>query len=142
MPLRTGGRVIGTLHANSARPAAFAEEQLRSLQVLADHAAGAVEQARLREALTDQARLDGALKTGRLLAHELNNQLAVPGRLRGAAGRTAGRRGGEMAREILTAAQDMAALVDRLGRIGRFEETDIGGGPMLDLDAASGEPPA
>ena len=35
------------------------------------------------------------------------------------------------------AAHEVAGLVERLQRIVRFEETDLGGGPMLDLDAAS-----
>jgi hypothetical protein len=48
VPLRAGGRVIGTLHADASRPNAFRAAQLRPLQVLADHAGGAVEQARLR----------------------------------------------------------------------------------------------
>jgi signal transduction histidine kinase len=47
VPLRSRGRVIGTLHADSHRVDAFSPDLLLPLQVLADHAGGAVEQARL-----------------------------------------------------------------------------------------------
>ncbi|HEY8745579.1 MAG TPA: GAF domain-containing protein, partial [Chloroflexota bacterium] len=49
VPLRAGGRVIGSLHADARQPHAFRTAQLRPLQVLADHAGGAVDQARWRE---------------------------------------------------------------------------------------------
>jgi len=48
VPLRAGERSIGTLHADSEQTAAFNESLLVPLQVLADHAAGAVQQAQLR----------------------------------------------------------------------------------------------
>lgn len=56
VPLRAGNRSIGTLHADAAQPAAFRAAQLVPLQVLADHAAGAVEQAQLREEATERLR--------------------------------------------------------------------------------------
>lgn len=49
VPLRAAGRTIGTVHADSKRPNAFRTPQLGPLQLLADYAAGSVEQARLRE---------------------------------------------------------------------------------------------
>jgi signal transduction histidine kinase len=47
VPLHLRGQVIGTLHADSRRADAFSPDLLLPLQVLADHAGGAVEQARL-----------------------------------------------------------------------------------------------
>ena len=49
VPLRAAGRTVGTVHADSRRPQAFRPQQLGPLQMLADYAAGAIEQARLRE---------------------------------------------------------------------------------------------
>lgn len=54
LPLRASGRVVGSLHADARRPNAFREDQLLPLQMLADNAGGAVEQARLRAAETAQ----------------------------------------------------------------------------------------
>lgn len=50
VPLRTQRGLIGTLHANAPRPHAFQARQLIPLQFLADHAAAAVERARLSAA--------------------------------------------------------------------------------------------
>ena len=83
-------------------------------------------------------RLDGAVKTARLVAHELNNKLAY----------TLGY--GELLIDVLTedepkryaqamtrGAADAAAIVDRLQRLIRFEERDYASGmPMLDLEAS------
>lgn len=56
VPLRGGGRIIGTLHADSRESRAFANEQLPPLQVLADHAGGAIEQVRLLAEATNRLR--------------------------------------------------------------------------------------
>jgi hypothetical protein len=104
----------------------------------------------LHAALSDRARLDGAVKTARLVAHAVNNQLAFITGYAGlllddfegdGAGLTDGQ--AEMLRQVLSAAENAAAMIARLQRIARFEETDHGGGPMLDLEAAtdaSGKP--
>jgi PAS domain S-box-containing protein len=47
VPLRAGGELIGTLHADAHRPHAFPDALLMPMQVLADHAGGAVAQAHL-----------------------------------------------------------------------------------------------
>ncbi|MCL4542992.1 MAG: ATP-binding protein [Chloroflexi bacterium] len=49
VPLRVGGQVIGSLHADARRPRAFSRALLLPLQILADHAAGAVARAQLSE---------------------------------------------------------------------------------------------
>jgi PAS domain-containing protein len=95
----------------------------------------------LRTAVAEQARLDGAVKTARSFAHLINNELAV---LTGYAEVFPSLRPdrAELAMKgMAKAAHEVAQLVERLQRIVRFEETDLGGGPMLDLDAASKLPP-
>ena len=91
----------------------------------------------LHTAIAGRARLDGAVKTSRLLAHEINNQLAL---LVGYGTLLTGQVDGEVADTIATmvdAAEQIAELVHRLQGIVRFEETDLGGGPMLDLERAT-----
>ena len=91
----------------------------------------------LHAAIAGRARLDGAVKTSRLLAHEINNQLAL---LIGYGTLLNGQIEGELGETIATmvgAAEQIAELVQRLQGIVRFEETDLGGGPMLDLDKAT-----
>ena len=56
VPLRAGDRSIGTLHADSQQTNAFNESLLVPLQVLADHAAGAVQQAQLRTEAAERLR--------------------------------------------------------------------------------------
>jgi len=56
VPLRAAGRTIGTVHADSRRPNAFRPQQLGPLQMLADYAAGTIEQARLREQAAERLR--------------------------------------------------------------------------------------
>jgi nitrogen-specific signal transduction histidine kinase len=91
----------------------------------------------LHTAIAGRARLDGAVKTSRLLAHEINNQLAL---LVGYGTLLTGQVEGEVSESIATmvaAAEQIAELVHRLQGIVRFEETDLGGGPMLDLERAT-----
>jgi len=92
----------------------------------------------VRAAEVERAQLDGAVKTARLVAHEINNQLqlvtAYGGLLLDGGGLDDPNL--DMLRHMVAAADRMAALLERLQRITRFEETDIGGGPMLDLNAA------
>lgn len=92
----------------------------------------------VRAAEVERAQLDGAVKTARLVTHEINNQLqlvtAYGGLLQDGGGLSGPNL--DMLRHMIAAADRMAALLERLQRITRFEETDIGGGPMLDLNAA------
>jgi PAS domain-containing protein len=92
----------------------------------------------LHNAISERARLDGAVKTARLITHELNNKLTavtanadlllsdVEGEAR------------QFAEEIMRGAEDAAEIVARLNQIVKFEETDLGlGEPVLDLKAAT-----
>jgi GAF domain-containing protein len=91
----------------------------------------------LRATIGRNAQLDGAIKTARRVAHELNNALtfvAGYGELLPAlvpAGDAS-----EMASEMAQAALEAAEIVHRLQRIVRFEERESPVGPMLDLEAA------
>jgi nitrogen-specific signal transduction histidine kinase len=91
----------------------------------------------LHDAIAESARLDGAIKTARLVAHQLNNQLSP---VRGYSELLADMLTGEprsFAQRIARAADASSATVARLQRIIKFEETDAGGYTMLDLDAAA-----
>ena len=91
----------------------------------------------LHQAIEERARLDGAVKTARLVAHALNNRLSfilgygtlLPELVTGEPA--------AMARQMASAAEEAAALVHRLQGIVRFEEAPTPAGPMLDLEAAS-----
>jgi signal transduction histidine kinase len=86
---------------------------------------------------TEEARLDAAVKTARLVAHEVNNRLVpLAGYGRMLETRLEGKEG-EMASRIRTAAWELAALAERLRAIVRFEEVDTPAGPVLDLEAAT-----
>ncbi|HEY3081710.1 MAG TPA: histidine kinase N-terminal 7TM domain-containing protein [Chloroflexota bacterium] len=90
----------------------------------------------LHAAIAERGRLDGAVKTARLVAHELNNKLALLtgyGELLPRASPADARR---FAEKLLEGALEAAAIVARLQRIVRFEETEADQ-PMLDLDAAT-----
>lgn len=91
----------------------------------------------LTAALEQRARLDGAVKTIRLVAHELNNALTF---LTGYGDMLLSETSGqarEIAGEMADAAARAAAIVDRLQQITRFAEIDRGAGAMLDLNAAT-----
>ncbi len=95
----------------------------------------------MHRTITDHARLDGAVKTARTLAHEINNRMTfltgygdlLPLLVQGEAA--------DMAREMAQAAREVADLTTRLQSIVRFAETDVGGGAMLDLNASIDPPP-
>jgi PAS domain S-box-containing protein len=91
----------------------------------------------LHDAIAESGRLDGAIKTARLVAHQLNNQLSP---VRGYSELIVDITDGDartFAQRILRAADNATDTVGRLQRIIRFEETDAGGYTMLDLDAAA-----
>jgi GAF domain-containing protein len=91
----------------------------------------------LQDAIAERARLDGAVKTARLVAHELNTKLAI---VVGNADMLRERLVGEereQAEDVLAGAEEAAAIVARLQRMIRFEETEMAGIAMLDLEAAT-----
>jgi PAS domain S-box-containing protein len=92
----------------------------------------------LHDALVERGRLDGAIKTARLVAHELNNQLSL---LTGYGELLADEGEGdtaEFARGIVRGARASVDTIARLQRIIRFEEVDGGADyPMLDLEAST-----
>ncbi|HEY3080889.1 MAG TPA: GAF domain-containing protein [Chloroflexota bacterium] len=91
----------------------------------------------LEDAIAERARLDGAVKTARLVAHQLNTKLAIV--LGNAEMLRADLDGAdaELADDVLQGADDAARIVARLQRLIRFEETEMAGIAMLDLDAAT-----
>jgi PAS domain S-box-containing protein len=91
----------------------------------------------LHAAIAERSRLDGAVKTARLVAHELNNKLAL---VRGYAEVLPDASPADaawLAARLVRGAEEAAAIVARLQRIVRFEETATPVGPALDLDAAT-----
>ncbi len=89
VPVKSGERVIAILNAQSSRPAAFNQDDLRTFQAIAAHLGVVMENARLYEAEREQRKLleqsqaqlvqsEKLAATGRLaasLAHEINNPL-------------------------------------------------------------------
>jgi GAF domain-containing protein len=91
----------------------------------------------LQDAIAERARLDGAVKTARLVAHELNTKLAI---VVGNADMLREQLVGEereQAEDVLFGAEEAAAIVARLQRLIRYEETQMAGIAMLDLEAAT-----
>jgi len=58
IPLKIGLRVVGVMTAYRPLPQDFSDDDLRLLQLMADHAAIAIENARLHNLVDQQARLD------------------------------------------------------------------------------------
>jgi PAS domain-containing protein len=91
----------------------------------------------LRSTIARNAQLDGAIKTARRVAHELNNALTfLAGYGELLPGLVPPGDAAEMANEMAQAATEAGQIVLRLQRIVRFEETESPVGPMLDLEAA------
>ena len=89
------------------------------------------------ELAASHARLDGALKTINLVAHEVGNALSLvqgygdllPALVEGEAA--------EMAHEMSEGARRVGVVLGRLQQVVRFEETKVGGVAVLDLEAAT-----
>jgi GAF domain-containing protein len=78
VPLQLADQPIGTLTVSDQNPArGFGPHDVAVLELLAGHAALAIERARLLQREREAARLQGAIETARGLAHELNQPLAV-----------------------------------------------------------------
>jgi PAS fold len=94
----------------------------------------------LYDGIAERARLEGAVKTARRVAHELNNQLALAVGYGELLTTMLGQGGDEpawLAGKMHLGAVQAARTVSRLGRIIRFEESEFGGQVMLDLDRAT-----
>lgn len=93
----------------------------------------------LHQALTERARLDGAVKTARLVAHQLNNKLGSTlgygMLLREAPG---GPSAARYAQAVIQSAEEAAEIVRQLQQLTRFEEVATPlGVPMRDLEAST-----
>jgi signal transduction histidine kinase len=87
-------------------------------------------------AITAVARLDAAVKTARRVTHEMGNALAPAlgyGELLPSAPPT---QTTKLAGEIVRSVDRAAGVLERLRRIERYAEVELGGDRMLDLDAA------
>jgi PAS domain S-box-containing protein len=96
----------------------------------------------LETSIEGRALFEGSFKTARLVAHELGNDLSLVLGYCEFLAETLEGSNREMARLAVVGAQDAGTVLSRLQRIVRFEQTDQGGGLMLDLDAASRPSPS
>jgi PAS domain-containing protein len=94
----------------------------------------------LHDVIATRARLDGAVKTARRVAHELNNQLSCIGVYSHLLADSVDGEAGEFVEEVVKSADEAAAIVARLQKLMRFEETEVAGLSMLDLTAATDPP--
>ncbi len=130
-PLLHEGKLLGAVAVGTRSPGVqYLAEDVEVLEVLATTAAATLSS-------LERARLQGVLLAARTVEHELNNQLALtvgyaellaqdpalPAELR------------EPALEALRGAQEAARTIERLRRITKLEETDIGSpdGRIVDL---------
>ena len=96
----------------------------------------------LHDAIAQRAQLDGAIKTVRRVAHDLGNTLSLVVGYGDVLPPIAEPEVAEITTAMVNGATRAAAILEQLQRIARFAETDKGGGPMLDLEAATGTPSA
>ncbi|HEY3078782.1 MAG TPA: PAS domain-containing protein [Chloroflexota bacterium] len=90
------------------------------------------------DVIETRARLDGAIKTARLVAHELNNRLTSLTGLGGMLAESDDPPIANLAQRVVDTATEVGELVSRLQELKRFAETTSGvGSPMLDLDRAT-----
>jgi hypothetical protein len=90
------------------------------------------------DVIETRARLDGAIKTARLVAHELNNRLTSLTGLGGMLAESDDAAIADVAQRVVDSATEVGELVSRLQELKRFAETTSeAGSPMLDLDSAT-----
>ncbi|MGI8913330.1 MAG: PAS domain S-box protein [Chloroflexota bacterium] len=119
VPLRAAGSVIGTLHADASRPHAFTEGLLAPLQVLADHAGGAVARARLAEAeRLAQEQLVVALRNSGTVAFSFDQEGRIDSMVGDALGLTGWTAEELMGRSVMLLA-DPADEAERYARLQR-----------------------
>jgi len=136
-PITDGGEVIGVFSANVPVTREPDPEFLAVLRLIAEQAAGAVARERLRLAEREAALLEGAAKTARALAHQMNQPLALLTGYSDLIGSLPPAEAATAAAEMADALRELGDLTARLLRIVRFEETQSPVGPMLDLGAAT-----
>jgi PAS domain-containing protein len=114
---------------------------------------GAIEVARdvtdLETAIEERARLDGAVKTIRLVAHELGNALTAVAAYGAILPEMVDGEASQIARDMANGAEEAGQLLQKLQRLARFQEMEFGGQVMLDVeasarpyDSAAADPPA
>jgi signal transduction histidine kinase len=146
-PLEVKGKIIGVLSAESDRPGAIGETDMRLLSVLADYSALALENVRLHEAEREQRRMleqsqahlmlsEKLAATGRLaasLAHEINNPLqAIHNSLQLM---LAFQLAPDEQREyMLIASEEVERLIGLVSRILNFARRPQGGMKPIDLN--------
>lgn len=94
----------------------------------------------LREEVAARGRLEGAVRTTRAVAHELNNRLAVVVGYTELLTLELDGEAATFARMAYDSAREASATLERFQQIARYTETDLGGDPMLDLDASTDTP--
>lgn len=147
VPLRAAQGPIGVLTVSDrVAGRTFGEADLHVLELLAGHAALAIEKARLLQREREMAKLEGAIETARGLAHELNQPLGI---IAGQAEVL-----GDMTdpatplRDVRECLVDMQAAVARLSHkvlqlqgIVRIETSELAGvGRYIDLDRSAVPP--
>lgn len=144
VPLSLQGRPIGALTVSDrASSGKFSDDDIHVLGLLANHAALAIENARLLQQVWEAARLEGAVETARGVAHELNHPLAIIVgqaeilRLLTDPTMPVGQIEPKLI-EIVEASQLLADKIRRLQRIVRVETNETPGiGRYIDLDRSS-----
>ena len=91
----------------------------------------------VREAFAEPARVEGAILTARLVAHELNTKLQIVTGYGSLLQRSVDAETRELLEQMVEAADEAGRIVARLQQIIRVTVTDAGAGPMLDLETAT-----
>jgi len=78
VPIRRDGEAVGVLSIQSYAPDAFTEDDLRTLQALADHCGGAIERIRTEEALQQREQLNRAILATAMDGYYILNFAADP----------------------------------------------------------------
>jgi GAF domain-containing protein len=141
-PLRVEGDTLGILLMHWARRVELDPTQVAVVEALAAQAGIAIRNAQLHESLVASARLDGAVKTARAVAHSVNNHL---GRVVASAellqleleGSLDAPGAASLLGTIIAASDDAARVVMQLQQTLRFVEQPTAVGPALDLERAS-----
>jgi len=91
----------------------------------------------VREAISEPARVEGAILTARLVAHEVNTKLQIVTGYGSLLQRSLDADRRELIDHMVDAADEAGHIVARLQQIIRVAVIDAGAGPMLDLEAAT-----